>query len=96
MQRPDIVAVMQGQARPTEEEGGEEEETDGSTAPLLTPGLLYTAVSTPSQRQAAFDRANMDLNAPYLVIDKAVALLVATHAYDERGTCGNGLTGRRL
>ena len=33
MQRPGIFAVMEGQARPTEEESGEDEEKDRSTAP---------------------------------------------------------------
>ena len=46
MQRPDIFAVMEGQTRLTEEEGGEDEEKDDSTAPLLTPGLLYNAGCT--------------------------------------------------
>ena len=86
MQRPDIFAVMEGQSRPTEEADQAED-----TAPLLTPGLLYTAGGTLLQRQAEFDRANQDLYAIlYLVTDKAAALLVAIHAYDERGTRGDG------
>ena len=50
IQRRDIFAVMEGQARPTEDESGEDEEKNRSTAPLLTPGLLYTAGGTLSQR----------------------------------------------
>ena len=91
MQCPDTFAAMEGQARPAKDESGADEEKDRSTAPLLTPGLLYTAGGTLSQRQAAFDTANMDLYAIlYLVTDKATALLVAAHAYDERSTRGNG------
>lgn len=92
MQLLDVFAVMEGQARPTEEEDGrgEDEETDGSTAPLLT-CLLYTAGGALSRRQAGFDRVNMNLNTIlYLVTDKAVALVVATRGYDERGIRHNG------
>ena len=73
MQRPDICAVMKGQARPTEETDQVEE-----TAPLQPPGVLYAPGGTLLQRQAAYDRANQDLYAIlYLVTDKAEALLVA-------------------
>ena len=91
MQRPDMFVVMEGQARPTEKGCGEDEHKDRRTAPLLTAGLLYSAGGTLSQRQAAFDRANVELYVIlYLVTDKAAALLVAAHAYHERSTRGNG------
>ena len=71
MQRPDIFAVMEGQARLTEEQ-------DEEAVPLLTPGLLYAPGGTLLQHQSAYDRANQDLYAIlYLVTDKAEALLVA-------------------
>ena len=83
MQRHDIFAVIEGQARIKEEHAEE-------TAPLQTPGLLYTPRNTLLQRQSAYDRANQDLYAIlYLVTDKAAALLVAVHAYDERRTRGD-------
>ena len=67
MQHPDIFAVMEGQARPTEETDQVEE-----TAPLQTPGVLYAPGGTLLQRQAAYDRANQDMYAIlYLVMDKA-------------------------
>ena len=83
MQRPDIFAAMEGQARPTEEQ-------TEKTALLLTPGLLYAPGGTLLQRQSAYDRGNENLYAIlYLVTDKAAALLVAVHAYDERRTRGD-------
>ena len=89
MQRHDIFAVIEGQARIKEEHAEE-------TAPLQTPGLLYTPRNTLLQRQSAYDRANQDLYAIlYLVTDKAAALLVAIHAYDERGTRGDGRGTRK-
>ena len=84
MQRPDIFAVMEGQARLTEEQ-------DEEAVPLLTPGLLYAPGGTLLQHQSAYDRANQDLYAIlYLMTDKAAALLVAIHAFDERGTRVDG------
>ena len=59
MQRLDALALMEGQPRPTEEESGKDEENERSTAPLLTPGLLYTAGGSLSQRRAAIDRADV-------------------------------------
>ena len=89
MQRPDIFAAMEGQARPTEEQ-------TEKTALLLTPGLLYAPGGTLLQRQSAYDRGNENLYAIlYLVTDKAAALLVAIHAYDERGTRGDGRGTRK-
>ena len=89
MQRPDIFAVMEGQARLTEEQ-------DEEAVPLLTPGLLYAPGGTLLQHQSAYDRANQDLYAIlYLMTDKAAALLVAIHAYDERGTRGDGRGTRK-
>ena len=89
MQRPDIFAVMEGQARLTEEQ-------DEEAVPLLTPGLLYAPGGTLLQRQSAYDRGNENLYAIlYLVTDKAAALLVAIHAYDERGTRGDGRGTRK-
>ena len=86
MQRPDICAVMKGQARPTEDT----DQAEG-TAPLLTPGITYTAGGTLQQRQAAFDRVNQDLYVIlYLVTDKAEALLVAIHT-----SVGPVATGRK-
>lgn len=88
MQHPDIFAVKEGQARPTEETDQAEE-----TAPVLTHGLLHTPGGALLQRQIAYDRANQDLYSYailYLLPDKAAALLVAIHAYDERGTDGDG------
>ena len=83
MQRPDICAVMKGQARPTEDT----DQAEG-TAPLLTPGITYTAGG---KRQAAFDRVNQDLYVIlYLVTDKAEALLVAIHT-----SVGPVATGRK-
>ena len=100
IQRPVIFAVMEGQTRPTEET--DVAGTDGadagriSPAPLFTPGFLDTTGGTLQQRQTAFDRANQDLYAIlYLATDKAAALLVAIHAYDERGTRGDGQKASR-
>ena len=95
IQRPHIFAVMEGQIRPTEET--DDAGTDGadtgriSPAPLVAPGFLDTTGGTLQQRQTAFDRTNQDLYAiMYLATDKAAALLVAMHAYDERGTVATG------
>ena len=86
---------MEGQTRPIEET--DDAGTDGadteriSPAPLFTPGFLHTPGGTLQQRQTEFARANQDLYAIlYLATDKAAALLVAIHAYDERGTRGDG------
>ena len=94
-QRPGIFDVIQRQIRPREET--DDAGTDGadtgriSPAPLFTLGFLDTTGGTLQQRQTAFDRANQDLYAIlYLAKDKAAALLVAMHAYDERGTRGDG------
>ena len=75
-----------GQARPTDDTAVI------SPAPLFTPAWLdATTRGTLEQRQAAFDRASQDLCAiQYLATDKAAALLVATHAYNGRGTRGDG------
>ena len=90
---------MEGQIRPTEET--DHAGTDGadtgriSPSPLFTPGFLDTTGGTLQQRQTAFDRANQNLYAIiYLATDKAAALLVAMHAYDERGTRGDGICPR--
>ena len=62
-----------------------------SPAPLFTPGFLDTTGGILQKRQTAFDRANQDLYAIMrLATDKAAARLVAMHAYDERGTRGDG------
>ena len=95
IQRPGIFAVMEGQIRATEETN--DAGTDGadtrriSPAPLFTPGFLDTTGGILQKRQTAFDRANQDLYAIlYLETDKAATLLVVMHAYDERGTRGDG------
>ena len=86
---------MERQIRPTEEtdHAGTGGANTGriSPAPLFTPGFLDTTGGTLEQRQTAFDRANEDLFAIlYLATDKAATLLVAMHAYDERGIRGDG------
>lgn len=74
MQHPDVFAVVEGQARPTEESNQAEEET----AQLVSLGLLYTPGGTRMHLQAACGQANQDLYAiPYLDKDKAAAPLLA-------------------
>lgn len=69
----------------------EPSQSEGEPAPLLTPGLLYTPRGALVQRQVAYDRVQLDLYAIlYLVADKTAAILVASHAYDARGTRGDG------
>ena len=88
MQRPDIFGVMEGQARRTEKTYQAE-----GTSPLQTPLVLHTFGGALLRRQTAYDRDHQDLYAIlYLVTDKAAALLMAMHAYDERGT---GAMGRK-
>lgn len=96
---------MEVQARRTEKTNQTEtNEVDTETtpsAPLLTPGLLYTPGRTLlrgsccNEPQAVFDRANDGLHATLssVVTDKAAAVKVATHAYDEPGTRGDGQRG---
>lgn len=74
----------------------EPSQAEEETAPLLTPGLLYTPRGAIVERQVAYDRIQLDLYAIlYLVADETAALLVASHAYDERGTRGDGQKERK-
>ena len=80
------------QAEETDDAGTDEADVGRiSPAPLFTPGFLDTTGGILQKRQTAFDRANQDLYAIlYLETDKAATLLVVMHAYDERGTRGDG------
>lgn len=84
MQRPDIFAAIEGQAKGTEKKV--KKSNDADTLFAVYTWRYVTAT------QSAYNRTNQDLYATlYLVTDKAATILVAIHVYDERETRGNGL-----
>lgn len=89
MQHPDIFAMMEGPVRTTEETDDVVLTRELSLLDSCSHPGCWTPMEGPLNN-AAFDRADQDLyTILYLVTDNAEALLVAIHAYNGCGNCGN-------